>query len=366
MSMKRKQKFYISGVRPGVVIRADANDDTGSGHAMRCISIAQQIEALGGSVQFAVSDSESKAFVEERGFGATVLGASSNQLSSHEARMLVEFCEPRDPVAVLVDSYGVDGAFFSELRADLGASVRVAYIDDLYTLERGRHTKPIARPVDCVVNYSFDADEADYRIAYEDKGALCCVGPRFAPLRPWFASRGRVENQAAEKILVTTGATNPDRMLEKMAEGCLRALPSVRVEVVVGGGASFDRLAKGDVCVHAGLVDLSTLMRTCDLAVSAAGTTLYELCAAGVPTIAVPIVENQLPNAQGFKKMDLGLVLEDSERIVDEVASAIEGLAIDHAKRQSYSDRMRSSIDGSGAERIAKMLLERNLIGWEQ
>lgn len=349
--------FHSDKMQPTVAIRADANRNIGSGHAMRCISIAQQIEALGGSVWFAVSDGESKAFVEKRGFDAAALHGSSDRLCNHEARALAEFCESCDAVAVLVDSYGVDGAFFSELRARTRGSVRIAYLDDLYTFEKGHHTTPIARPVDYAINYCFDADGYEYQIAYKGSDTHCCIGSRFAPLRPWFVSKDRVEKPFVENVLVTTGATNDDNMLEKMAEGCLRALPSARVDVVVGGEASFNLPSRENVRTHTGLTDLSTLMSTSDLALSAAGTTLYELCAIGVPTIAVPIVENQLPNARGFRKMGLGLVVDTSDHFVDRIASTVEELATDCAKRQDESNRMRSSVDGLGAERIAKLLI---------
>lgn len=347
----------IDNAKSLTVVRADANRSIGSGHAMRCISIAQQIEALGGSVRFAVSDGESKAFVEKRGFDATVLHGSSDRFGKHEARVLAEFCESCDPISVLVDSYSVDGAFFSELRARTRGSVRIAYLDDLYTFEEGRHAAPVARPVDYVVNYSFDADRGEYQSAYDGTCTLYCVGPKYAPLRPWFTSGSRAERRSVENVLLTTGATNPGKVLEKMAEGCLRALPSARIDVVVGGEASFDLPSRKNVRTHTGLTDLSTLMSACDLALSAAGTTLYELCAIGVPTITVPIVENQLPNARGFRKMGLGLVVDTSDHFVDRIASTVEELATDCAKRQDESNRMRSSVDGLGAERIAKLLI---------
>lgn len=348
------------------VMRADANRNIGSGHAMRCISIAQQIEALGGAVLFATSDSESKAFIEERGFDVAVLKGSSDRLGRHEAWALAEFCEPCDPVAILVDSYGVNDAFFLELRARTRTGVRLAYLDDLYTFERGHHTVPVARPVDCVVNYSFDASDSDYRRVYDGTSTLCCIGPKFAPLRPWFVSEDKIERRCVENILVTTGATNHGKMLEKMVEGCLRALPSSHVDVVVGGEASFDPPTKGSVYAHAGLSDLSALMNACDLALSAAGTTLYELCAVGVPTIAVPIEENQLSNARGFEMMGLGTVVNVSAHFVDEIASSVKESAANRAERLDRCDRMRSTVDGLGAERIARLLVDVEHGGLEQ
>lgn len=59
--------------------------------------------------------------------------------------------------------------------------------------------------------------------------------------------------------------------------------------------------------------DLAPLMREADLVVSAAGITLYELCAVGVPTVAVPIVDNQLANALGFAKRGCGAAITHLE-----------------------------------------------------
>ena len=197
---------------------------------------------------------------------------------------------------------------------------------------------------------------SDYEAVYADGKTKICIAPAYAPVRPQFCDDGNGDRDFIKRILVTSGSTNERSLLERAALACLKAFPDVQVDVVVGALASFDAPSDDRVVTHRGLTDLSSLMRDADLCISAAGTTLYELSAVGVPTIAVPVVENQIPNAKGFERLGLGLVVHDDRDLPQKLIAALKWYEADSQRRREYVSRMHDTVDCQGSLRIAKVL----------
>lgn len=343
-----------------VVIRIDATSHIGSGHAMRCIAIAQAVEEIGGEVRFAVSCDESASFLLSRGYAAEVLGGDPMRLGGADADALGVYCQALGADALFIDTYGVTKAFFDSLRGLRDAGVRVGYLDDLYTFELGITAVPVRREVDLVLNYSLYADEEAYAGSYASCGADLLLGPAYAPLRREFwepADRGCRDD--VRDVLVTAGATNPGRSLERFASLAREAFPSADIHVVVGPSAVFEGSADGlDILGPQG--SLLPLMLGCDVCITAAGTTLYELSALGAPSLAVAIVDNQLENAMAFRRLGLGFAhrVTDSD---DDLLVDLRALRKPDV-RLGLSGKMRETVRGDGAIGIARRLLPLNRV----
>lgn len=338
--------------RSGAVvhIRVDGGPSIGSGHIVRCIAIAREIEKLGASASFISSDQCSGDLVRSYGYDATLLGGNPGRLSGADALSLVSVAGVGK--TVLVDSYGITDEFFDACAKE---GLQVAYIDDMYTFETGPLEKPVKRNVHALINYGFGFTEEDYRRVYMGSPVQLFIGPKYAPVRKVFREKAKQYSprEKLENVLITTGSTNPDRCLELLAEGCRKALPDVRISVVIGGNALFDR----GIIEHLNLevieeaTDLSDYMLESDLVISAAGTTLYELCVLGIPTIAVPIVENQLINARGFARMGYGITIDDPKELSKDVLEKASHALIG-------SKREELLLSGFGSTQIAEALLE--------
>ena len=110
------------------------------------------------------------------------------------------------------------------------------------------------------------------------------------------------------------------------------------------------------IVLHEQVSDMAALMSTCDLAFSAGGTTLYELCAVGVPSVSFSMADNQLPGVKAFD--DANLIpwagdIRDNEIFYDDAVEKLTALLKNPDARKKQSDRMRMAIDGAGARRIA-------------
>jgi spore coat polysaccharide biosynthesis predicted glycosyltransferase SpsG len=113
--------------------------------------------------------------------------------------------------------------------------------------------------------------------------------------------------------------------------------------------------------LHENVTNMSEWMRTCDIAVSAAGTTTYELCACGIPSICLEIADNQKGAAAWEEKGYMyyaGNASLDMDTCMDKCTEYLLKYTQNREIRKNHSRRMQSLVDGRGAGRIAQYLLQ--------
>ena len=343
-----------------LAIRVDGNSQIGSGHIMRCCAIAHAAEAMGYEAMFFVSDEESARIVQAQGYTSEVLGGDYRSFCEDDALHFANAVEKANVKGVIVDSYAATDGFLATLRKRCHCNkIKVGYIDDEYRFESGFLPKPMRLPVDVLVNYGLGASSELYWRAYGDSDAELLIGPVFAPIREMFSVACYRVSDLVSTILVTTGPTNPNGVLERLASCCAEAMLEASIHIVVGANARFEGedSFESRFVFHHDPRNMRSLMLASDLVVSAGGTTLYELAALGVPTIALPITENQLANVSGWRKRCLGFALQSVEWENGELISMIHSLATDVALRQALSSEMREACDGQGARRVAEAIL---------
>lgn len=343
------------GAPPSIMIIASGGKAVGWGHVMRCSSIAEVLIEQGCNVIFGALNDEVAALATLLGFESTLLGVDSLS-SREEADHIKRSALQHENQVIMVDSYEVCQAFFQELQSD---QYRVAYIDDLFLYNAGFLGSPKPYAVDILVNYGFGAHEDSYSSTYSSSDTDLLIGPSFAPVRPAFAFADYAVQCKANRVLLTSGSTNPNHALEKMMLACKELGGDIEINVVVGRNGSLDiDCGTLERCVvHEGVSDLSSLMKQADIVVSSAGSTLYELACVGVPTIALPVVDNQLSNARGFFRHDLGYGCSCLDWDSDELGALLRSMADDFETRKRFSARMRRIVDGMGAVRIANTLI---------
>lgn len=335
-------------------IRVDANERIAMGHLMRCLSIAQQLKILGQTPLFIISEEQSVDQIQEAGFESICL-QNSYKNKDEELPRLIEVIREYQIHKMLIDSYGVTEQYMRTVKE----YCKVIYIDDLNSFRY---------PADMIVNYTFKTKK---RI-YEAKGygeELFLLGADYVPLRIPF-SEGCIEIKPyVEDIFLTTGGADEYNMivgmLEKMqGEECLKR---IKKHVVVGRFyGELDKLYEvskkhSEISVYHNVSDVWKIMRKCDLAISAGGTTLAELCACGVPTICFSLADNQLEGTKAYSEermmIYVGDVRKNKTDVLEKISKQTQRLLGDWALRSELAEKANSIIDGKGATRIAESII---------
>ena len=328
-------------------IRTDMNRQIASGHLMRCLTIAKELKKRGEDVTFLLADEEAYAFVSEQGFPCHVLGTNWSDCES-ELKVLKPYLREVGAEILLVDSYFVTPNYFRELKS----FVKTAYIDDL---NRSKYD------LDLLICYAPYYRKFRLEEQYPASTRLL-LGPSFFPLRESFLHLGekRISRQV-EKVLLLSGGTDGG-VLEYFTD-ILLAQGIHSLDIVCGilsdsYAVLCDKYASvPGVRVFRAKKEIAHLMSTADLAITAGGTTLYELCACGTPSISYVFADNQRDNVRAFEEM--GLIPCAGDIRIDNIAERTKDILLNfgYEQRKERSVRMRSLFDGRGAARIADELL---------
>lgn len=327
-------------------IRADANKNIGMGHIMRCLSIADAAKAVHQECAFIIADENVKKFIESKGYRTHVLGSDYHDMENELERW------PKTvPDYIIVDSYFVTSRYLNVLKQ----KAKVIYIDDLYLFPY---------PVNVLINYNIFGPNLNYRALYGGNPPKLILGAYYAPLRSMFRGiRKKTQKREVTDILISTGGSDPLHL----ALSFVKANPGLFRYHILVGALNVDRKRiliqaqdKTNIVLHENVADMNNLISSCDIAVSAAGSTLYEICACGVPLITYSIADNQISGAESFSEHGFAMNLGDMRREhqpVEKILAAVKELSTDYKKRIDMGTKMQDMIDGFGADRLLQEVL---------
>ncbi|TWB82848.1 UDP-2,4-diacetamido-2,4,6-trideoxy-beta-L-altropyranose hydrolase [Nitrospirillum amazonense] len=346
-----------------ILIRADATASMGTGHVMRCLSVAEALKERGISPLFAAVDLPPALAhrLDAAGFGVSLVPGPA--ASGADLAGLAEQIRRHHAGAVILDGYH----FNDDYRAGLAALGKpVMAFDD------GPGTRPLHAHM--IVNAGAAVDAAAYRAA--NPHAVLALGPAYAPLRAEFRrARGQAlpPLDSRGRLLLTFGGTDPAGLTLPCLKRLAPALPAgVGLDVVVGGSnpntdcirTAGDRYP--NTVVHVETPRMADLMREAGLALSAAGGTLGELACLTVPTLLVVVADNQASSAGAVAASGKARVIDarsmDKAEAAERITADALALWADADARAALSHRIGEGddghlVDGLGAVRIADALL---------
>lgn len=349
------------------VFRTDASTAIGTGHVMRCLTLAQALRDRGRESLFVCRRHAGHlgAWITDRGFAVAFLEmgrsdpdddgrpahagwlGSSWREDADQTRRCIEV-GTRTPEWLVADHYALDWRWEKSLR---GAARRIAVIDDLADREH-----------DCDLLLDQNLVGGIYD-RYADKIPETCaalLGPRYAvldrsyaALKPALVPRsGRIR-----RILVYFGA-DTNKLAERVAQAVLRLNEEVLMDIVLSANRQ-DRQSLGairggnpQIRVHTHLRTLAPLMAEADFAVGAGGVTSWERLCAGLPALVVTTAENQRSIAEELDRRRLIRWLGHHDEVDDErLTAALE----EHLKSdldEEWSLRCMATVDGQGVNRV--------------
>lgn len=333
-----------------VGIRVDVNQQIATGHIKRDIAIALCLREMGHECLFVCADTNCKEYLEPYNFEYVILQSMWNDMES-ELDDLKKVIQEYKVKSLLVDSYMVTENYMKQL-AEI---TYVTYFDELGKMGYG-----------CQKLINGLLEPCDYSNA---KGRLL-LGPKYVAMRQEFSNLPSPKiSSEIKKILVTSGGTDHYHFCINFVEFFLaKEMWKHAYLVVVVGAFSEDKeklfqLYKDEkrVEIHVNAQNMAELMQKADYAITAGGTTLYEVCAAGVMASSYAIADNQLDAVESFDRNGVVRFAGDYRVNPEETMNNIlqqmyEANAME--VRKSKAVELQKLVDGKGARRIAEELLD--------
>jgi len=349
----------VSYQKPVLVFRADAEVAIGTGHVMRCLALAQAWQDAGGRASFLTVCETQSVADRLKSEGMEVIPLLGSAGSDADARQVSQLAHRRGANWVVLDGYHFGASYEGALKA---TGTRVLRVDD------AGFSRPCT--ADMILNSNSDASESLYPNC--DVRTRLLLGSRYVLLRREFLSWRDWERKTAPKVrhvLVAMGGSDPDN-LTLLAMRALRLVkvPSWQATVVAGGSNPHLKILRAEtqssgakVTLREAVSNMPELMAQSDLAIIAAGGTLWELLSMACPVLSFgrdPVQRRILDDLQrkGIVK-HLGDPAGAKPAVV---AEAIDALADDPQRRAKMARVGRQQVDGAGARRVCELLVSRN------
>lgn len=359
-----------------IAFRVDASLLIGTGHVMRCLTLADALRERGHRCRFICRDLGGSliGWVRSRGYEVMVLpavaeppdepaadegramyGAWLTTSQEADAAQCVEAIRGMAPDWLIVDHYALDQVWERVLRPHTG---RLMLIDDLAD-----------RPhcCDLLLDQTLGREPDDYAALVPEHARLLC-GTDYALLRLEFGqlrerSLARRRSGVFRRLLISMGGVDKDNVTTAVLEAlCKVALAEeTRILVVMGSTAPWlERVLEVATSmpwpteVRSGVDDMARLMCTSDLAIGAAGATSWERCCLGLPTLMLVLAENQRTIARQLGATGAVVLLNDP--LDRELPLALEPLAQEPARLRAMSENAARLVDGAGTMRVVRVL----------
>ena len=365
-----------------VAFRADASLQIGTGHVMRCLTLADALRERGASCTIVCRPHPGGhllALAAKRGHQVLALpelqeGAQPNHngtahghwlgtdwaTDAQDTQQALRTRTGGQPVDwLVVDHYALDARWEEALRP---LAQRIMVIDDLADRSHA---------CDLLLDQNLGCTEADYGGLLKGK-TTTLVGPQYALLRPEFAAlraqslARRQTKPQLQRLIVTMGGVDKDNATGQVLsalQSC--SLPAdLRVTVVMGPHAP--RLAQVQAQatqmhwpteVLVGVNNMAQLMVESDLAIGAAGGTAWERCSLGLPSLVLVLAQNQLPGAVALQEAGAAVAMQSQQQITNFFASQ-QSASEAREVLNKLSQAAASVTDGEGCQRTVIQMLE--------
>ena len=349
-----------------IVIRVDASIHIGSGHVMRCLVLADAFKQQGHTVQFVMRPQQGDMFdfVERRGFKTLSLPMVPSIEPSHsadyqawlqvsvneDAQGFISLVSSSD--IVLIDHYGVTVEW--EKRIAAGLNCKLIVIDDL------------VRPhcADVIIDQTLGRQADEYR---DSRAVTVLTGVKYALLNKRFSALHHQQNLVTQeivnhKLLITMGGIDKPNATLKVLKALKGNLPDAMSVTVLLSPKAFNYAEVSAYCDeenswinHIDFVDdMAAAMQQHTLAIGAPGSTSWERACLGLPSIVIPLADNQKHICQSLVKYKLSLSVKLEE--IDTLLLPIFKQLTD--EYTAMRKRNLRTCDGKGVERVMESIMQ--------
>ena len=355
-----------------VAFRVDAGTHIGTGHLMRCRVLAHALRRHGVNVLFIsrtmpgnmIQSLRQESFqvfelfgnAEASGEGATARDPWLTVSTIFDAQQTLRVLERMNIDLLVIDSYGIDAEWESIV------SSRVDYLMVIDDIANRRHH------CDFLLDQNL---KVGFEKAYNElvgPTTVQLLGPQYALVRPEFAnlrqaSLDRRSEGKIERLLISMGGSDPDDEVSRVVESIQQRAGTWRhIDVIVGSAYGPIESLKVQLQgipaeLHIQTPNMARLMQMADIAVTAGGSTSWEKCTLGLPSVVAVMAENQSPIAAALHASGAQVTIApETYAGARPYSDVLDKLTVDDLK--SMSHRASCICDGMGADRVSALLLE--------
>lgn len=356
-----------------ICIRADASIKIGSGHVMRCLTLAEELRDRGNFVLFICRDLQGNlsSLIQGRGFTTYLLPKPTSNIPAGDS-MYAEWLgvsqeeDVQETLSILqqhsinpdwfvLDHYGIDYRWH-QITRQTGANIFC--IDDL--ANRRLHC-------DILLDQNLYHHSARRYSGSVPKTTIQLLGPHFALLRSEFYTiqqavieQRKKHNGKIRRIFVFFGGSDPTNETKKTIEALsLLNKPEIVADIIVGA-VNPHREEIRALCqnysqmnFYCQVDNIAEYMANADIALGAGGSTTWERCCLGLPTLTISLAENQSEIAQTVDDYGLQKNLGWYEAVTAKmIYSAIEEWMNSPDRLTEMSKKAFDMVDGLGVRRV--------------
>lgn len=313
-----------------ILFRTDSSLAIGSGHVMRCMTLARALRESGAQVKFICRDLDGNYIrhIKEQGFEVFILEKKTSQLGvnlglyekwlsvseDEDARETEIIFQKIKPDWLIVDHYGISDRWEKKMRP---SAKRIMAIDDLANR---------SHQCDLLLDQNYYPNSATRYMGKVPSECKLLLGPQFAIVRPEFNQvLSKSGNGHIKKVLIFFGAVDPLNETQKVLEAFKKLNSySFDITVVVGdvnpNKKSLEKLCASmkNVKFYCQYEDMHSLMMNADLFIGAGGTTTWERCLMGLPAITISVADNQFETSRALGHYGACLFLGASNEVSSE------------------------------------------------
>lgn len=358
-----------------IVFRCDASIQIGTGHVMRCLTLADELARQGAKCHFICREHEGNLidFIAQKGYEVYKVGINNSiqndteptlfhsewlgTSQAEDATQTIDIVSAIQPQWLVIDHYALNDYWEQQLRSHCDS---ILVIDDLAD-----------RKHDCeiLLDQTFGRDKQDYQHLVPNHCKVLC-GTKYALLRPEFSkwrqySLERRKNNTLEHILVNLGGVDKDNLTSKILD-TLKQAPlsdSCKITVVMGSTSPWIStvIEKAEQLpwpteVKTGVSNMAELMANSDLAIGAAGSTSWERCCLGLPTIMLVIANNQMNIANNLESINAVKVVLNNHNLAQMINKYLYELIQNPEKLEAMSQSSADVLDGCGTFKVIEKM----------
>lgn len=350
-----------------IAIRVDASNQIGTGHFMRCLTLAEGLQKCGMQIHFISRNLPRHLYnmVTAKGMGFTSIENGSDESTtetdelahsswlgasqSQDAHATINALSNRKWDWLIIDHYALDSRWESMLRKTTN---KILVIDDIADRKHD---------CDVLLDQNFYAGSKERYINKVPKRCQLLLGPHFALLRDEFRQMHEIikpRKGTVRRILVFFGGVDAEnytgRVIDSLSEINTNGM---NIDVVVG--AQHNCLEKilsacdqyGYVC-HVQTNKMAALMMDADLSIGAGGSTIWERCCLGLPTLVFCTADNQYKQIADAAKEGLVYSISNDIDLAVAINNHVTSLFENDYLRQHLSQCAMKFVDGRGVLRV--------------